>query len=129
MKSKGRKYFKCNEFGHVASACPQKKGSPKGSTKTVCNVTSADGGKSHTTLKIETSKLRALLDTGSDLTFIRLYKLYPLPKVMLIKECDNSIIARLIRAQREDENLLGLLMIAENNKKDDFTMKSGLCTK
>ena len=73
MKSKGRKCFKCNEFGHVASACPQKKVSPKDSTKTVCNVTSADGGKPHTTVKIKASKLRALFDTGSDLTLIRVH--------------------------------------------------------
>ena len=70
MKSKGRKCFKYNEFGHVASACPQKKDSLKDSTKIVCNVMSADDGKPHITVKIETSKLRALLKTGSDLTLI-----------------------------------------------------------
>ena len=53
----------------------------------------------------------------------------PLPEVMLIEECENSIIARLIRAQRDDENLRGLLTMAENEKKDDFTMKNGLLYK
>ena len=53
----------------------------------------------------------------------------PLPEVMLNEECENSIIARLIRAQRKDENLRGLLTMAENEKNDDFTMKNGLLYK
>lgn len=42
----------------------------------------------------------------------------PLPEVMVIGECDDSIIARLKRSQREDKNLQVLLTMTENKEKD-----------
>ncbi|CAH0551168.1 unnamed protein product [Brassicogethes aeneus] len=67
-KQKGVKCFKCNEFGHIASKCPPK------SEETIkeINVVSRQGEQKYMkTVLIGQHKFAALVDTGSDLTFMR----------------------------------------------------------
>ena len=66
---------------------------------------------------------------GRFMTHVDALSRNPLPEVMLIEECGNNVIARLIRAHREDESLRDLLKFTENEEKDDFTMKNGLLCK
>ncbi|CAH0556582.1 unnamed protein product [Brassicogethes aeneus] len=67
-KQKGVKCFKCNEFGHIASKCPPKS---EGTIKEI-NVVSRQGEQNYMkAVLIGQNKFAALVDTGSDLTFMR----------------------------------------------------------
>ncbi|XP_046596581.1 uncharacterized protein LOC124294616 [Neodiprion lecontei] len=63
-KEKGAKCFNCNKFGHIAARCPDKK-------KESCVISRLDMKKYTKEVSIDDSKFVALVDTGSDLTFIR----------------------------------------------------------
>nr|XP_046491899.1 uncharacterized protein LOC124223711 [Neodiprion pinetum] len=61
---KGAKCFNCNKFGHIAARCPDKK-------KESCVISRLDMKKYTKEVSIDDSKFVALVDTESDLTFIR----------------------------------------------------------
>lgn len=63
-REKGTKCFKCGEHGHIAPKCPK--------TIKVTNAVAGSGKKQcMKDIKINDQTYKALIDTGSDLTFIR----------------------------------------------------------
>lgn len=66
-KDKGAKCFECNEYGHVASKCPAKQ---KNTTNT-CAVTCAQRRKNFKNVLVNDVPVRAIIDTGSDITIMR----------------------------------------------------------
>lgn len=65
-KNKGVKCFGCNEYGHMANKCPRKNASNR-------NVSAIEVvPKNGVTLKIHEVQLTALLDTGSDISALRM---------------------------------------------------------
>lgn len=66
MKNLGTRCFGCREFGHVASKCPKK----DGIISSFC-VERSSGKKYMKNVMIDDVKIKALIDTGSDISLMR----------------------------------------------------------
>lgn len=66
-KEQGAKCFACNERGHIASKCPKK----TGTSKSCLAATRSMNQKYIKDVLIQGHQIKALIDSGSDLTLIR----------------------------------------------------------
>lgn len=66
VKNLGTRCFGCREFGHVASKCPKK----DGIVSSFC-VERSSGKKYMKNVMIDGVKIKALIDTGSDISLMR----------------------------------------------------------
>lgn len=82
MKSKGRKCFKCQKFGHIVSEYSKKYNIVKDS----CNVSKAASRKYSKEVKIGDQNLTALIDTGSDSSLMRAEQYIRLGSPKLVKK-------------------------------------------
>jgi len=67
IKNLGAKCFACNERGHIASKCPKK----TEVTKTCLVATRSASQKYTKDILIQGRQIKALIDSGSDLTLMR----------------------------------------------------------
>lgn len=66
-KDQGAKCFACNERGHIASKCPKK----AGTSKSCLTATRSRNQKYVKDVSIQGHQIKALIDSGSDLTLMR----------------------------------------------------------
>jgi predicted aspartyl protease len=70
-KDKGPKCFKCDTFGHRSADCTKALQKSKNIERRSCNLVRANETKCYKTVSLNGTNVKALLDTGSDLTIIR----------------------------------------------------------
>ena len=66
-KSQGAKCFSCGEHAHIAVKCPKK----QDVTKSSCAVTQSKPNKFDKEVLIDGVPIKAMLDSGSDITIMR----------------------------------------------------------
>lgn len=88
-KSKGPKCYNCNEFGHVSKQCSQPKKERKETEKKVLFNERVEENNMRVSVLINSNRLQALYNTGSDVNLIR----YDVLRDLNLQICDDSPIS------------------------------------
>lgn len=93
VKERGAKYFRCGTHGHIAAKCPTVDSKQTNKDKN-CNATQSEMKSCCKTVAINSVELSALIDTGSDISLMRVDSYVKIGAPELIKRKNFVVLAQ-----------------------------------